>query len=164
MATSGHGRSEGASVVTTGNGSPCRQAVTPLKPRNGATTCVTSRGSGEGEALLVSPTCSLSSALWHWALLTLELWWWGLCFASPTASGVCPTAATSQEGCNTSFQPGNWFGGASIFVHFSHGTQGSVDSLGGLLMGAATSSGWTSEVVSQNIYGNGGLAPEEPLQ
>ena len=61
MAASGYRRSEGTSMVATGNGSPLRQAVTHSKPWDGATMCTTCRGSGEGEVLLISPTYSLSS-------------------------------------------------------------------------------------------------------
>ena len=74
-AASSCNRSEWTSTAATGDGSPHRQAVTLSKPRDGATACSTSRGSGEGDVLLVSPTCSHSSALWCQALLASELQW-----------------------------------------------------------------------------------------
>ena len=44
-------------------------------------------------------------------------------------------AVTGQEGGNTFSQPGNQFGGTSIFAHFSCGTWGVVGSSKGLQWG-----------------------------
>ena len=139
MTASGYINSRGTLRVAMGDGFPHRQAVISSKHGGGATTFVGSRDSGEDESHLASSAYNLSSALWCQALLASELQWQCLCFISPKAGGACPTAVTSQEGCNTFSQLGNWFGGASILTHFSCSTRGEVDSLRGPLTGAATS-------------------------
>ena len=145
MAASGCVNSKETLKVAAGDGSPCRQAVTLSKPGGRATTCVISGGSDKGESLLASPTCNHPSGLLHWALLASELQWQCLYFVSPQATGTCPNVVASQKGCNTFSQPSNNLGGASIFTHFWHGIQGSVDSLGGLPTGVATFSSGMSE-------------------
>ena len=52
-----------------------------------------------------------------------------------------------------SFQPRNWFEGASIFTNFSHGTWGGVDSLEGSANGC-------SHFFSLDIRGMGGTSVE----
>ena len=136
---SGCVNSRGTLRAIAGNVSPCRQAITPSKPRGGATTCVGSGDSGEGESHSASSACDCFSALWLQALLASELWWQCLCFDSPRASGVCPMAVTGREGCNTYSQLGNWFGGASIFTCFSCGTWDVMDSSRDPPMGATSS-------------------------
>ena len=96
--TSGCMCSRGTLEMVAGNGPPCRQAITSLKPRGGTTTCIGPGDMGEGESHSTCSACNHSSALWHWALLASELWWWYLHFNSPKVGEVCPTVVTGQEG------------------------------------------------------------------
>ena len=93
-----------------------------------------------GESHSASSTCNCSSTIWH-VKLSLPQNSSGSAFTinSPKASGACLTVVTGQEGCNTFSQPGNQFGGASIFTCFSCGTWGMVDSSRGHPMEATSS-------------------------
>ena len=48
--------------------------------------------------LTVLWTFNSSSALWHWAILSLELLLWGLCLEPQEMGGICPAAMTSLGG------------------------------------------------------------------
>ena len=126
--------------VVANDRSLCRQAITFQKPGGDATSCTISRGLvGDVDSCFVSSTCWHSSALWHQALLPPDLWLWGLCFDSQGIRGACPVAVTSQEGCNTSLQPGNWVGDPAFLVGSSPRVWEVMGSSRGLSMGAASS-------------------------
>ena len=120
--TSGCMCSRGTLEMVTGDGPPCRQAITSSKLGGGATTYIGPRNSCEGESHSTCSACNCSSAIWHWALLASELRWQYLCFDSPKAGEVGPAVASSSEGHSTLSQPRNWFGGTSTFANSSCST------------------------------------------